>query len=64
MFNPSKFNRFVWTAITGGSFYYCTVDFGLATLNDALASTKTADDSDPDASGCGGFSWTKLSAPN
>ena len=63
MFNPSKFNRFVWTAITGGSFYYCTVDFGLATLNDALTSTKTADDSDPDDSGCGGFSWTKLSTP-
>lgn len=58
------FNRIVWTEPEGGSFYYCTVAFGLPTLNDALNSTETADASDPETMGsCGAFSWTKLSAP-
>lgn len=60
-YNPSKFSKVVWTAPSGGSFYYCMVDFGLDSLALAQATTKTADDSDPDKSGCGGFSWTKLS---
>ena len=60
-FSPSAFNKLVWTEpATDGSFYYCTVDFGLETQAAAEASEKTADDSDPDNSGCGGFSWTKL----
>ena len=33
---------------------------GLATLEAAKSSTQTADASDPDNSGCGGFGWTKL----
>ena len=58
------FNRIVWTEPDGGSFYYCTVAFGLPTLEDALNSTETADASDPETMGsCGAFSWTKLSAP-
>jgi hypothetical protein len=63
MFGPNQFNRYVWTPIdtTDGSFFYCTVDFGLATASEARASTKTADASDPLNSGCGGFGWTKLS---
>jgi hypothetical protein len=55
-----KYSRIVWTEIDGDSFYDCTVDFGLDTLDAALASEKTADDSDPDNAGCGGFPWTKL----
>ena len=59
-YNPSKFNRIVWTAPSGGNFYYCMVDYGLDSVALAQATTKTADDSAPDKSGCGGFSWTKL----
>ncbi len=59
-FSPNKFNRIVWTEPESGSFYYCFVDFGLDTEEDALRSTNSADDSDPETDGCGGFSWTKL----
>ncbi len=62
-YNPSQFSKIVWTKPSGGSFYYCIVDFGLATAAAARASTKTADASDPATSGCGGYSWTKLSTP-
>jgi hypothetical protein len=56
------FNRVIWTEPEGGSFYYCTVAFGLETLSDALNSTATADASDPDAmNSCGAGSWTRLS---
>jgi len=61
-FSPSAFNRLVWTTITNNSFYYCTVDFGLNSLDEAKASTKVADAADPDNAGCGGFAWTKLTA--
>jgi hypothetical protein len=60
VYNPSKFNKIVWTALAGGSFYYCTVDYGLDSLAAAKSSAKTAEASAPDTSGCGGFSWTKL----
>ena len=56
----NQFNKLVWSGLTDNSVYYCTVDFGLDTLAAAKTSTKTADSSDPDNSGCGGFSWTKL----
>lgn len=61
-YNPSQFSKTVWTAPAGGSFYYCTVDYGLASADLASASTKTADASAPDSSGCSGFSWTKLTS--
>ncbi len=61
-YNPSQFSKLAWTAPASGSFYYCTVDYGLATAELASATTKTADDSAPDKSGCGGFPWTKLTA--
>ena len=61
-YNPSKFSKVVWTAPVAGSFYTCTVDYGLDSAELAAATTKTADDSAPDKSGCGGFSWTKLTA--
>ena len=59
-FNPNKYSRYVWTEPTNESFYYCTVDFGLETLDEALMSTTQADPSDPETGGCGGFAWTKL----
>ncbi len=57
-----KYSRIVWTEIEDDAFFFCTVDYGLETLEDAEASEKTADDSDPENGGCGdgGFSWTKL----
>jgi hypothetical protein len=63
-FNPGTYNRIVWTDLAGGSFYYCTTDFGLATEADAQAASTVPDASDPATSGCGGsFPWTKLSKP-
>lgn len=61
-YNPSKFSKLVWTLPKAGTFYYCTVDFGLATAALAEATTRTADDSDPGKGGCGGFAWTALTA--
>jgi hypothetical protein len=58
--NPDTFNRIVWTEPSGDVFYYCFVDFGLATLEEARNSTATADDTDPENSGCGMFAWTRL----
>lgn len=54
------FSKYVYTEISGGSFYYCTIAFGLPTLAAAKADTKVADSTTPDVSGCSGFSWTKL----
>ena len=61
-FNPSQFNRIEFTTPEDGrSFYYCFVDFALESLQAALDSTATADDSDPENGGCGGqFPWTRL----
>lgn len=61
-FNPDLYNRIEFIpGPTTGSYYYCTVDFGLATAQDALASTMTADPSDPENTGCGGaFGWTRI----
>lgn len=60
-FNPSLFNRIVYTTpdATGG-FFYCFVEFGLATADEARNSTATADDSDPENAGCADFPWTRL----
>lgn len=59
-FNPDRFNKIEWSGLTDNSFYYCIVDFGLATLAEAKTSTQTGDTFDPDNSGCGSFPWTKL----
>ena len=64
MWNPSKFNKVVWTEMRDGTFFYCTVDFGKDTAAEAEASTNTADDTDPGNSGCGGmFAWTQMLPP-
>lgn len=60
-FGADLYNKIVWTEPSSGSFYYCFVDFGLATLEQARTSTQTADETDPDNGGCGMFAWTKLS---
>lgn len=61
MYNPSKFNKYVWTPIgIDGSFYYCTVDYGLLTADAARTTVKTADANDLNGKGCQGFPWTKL----
>jgi hypothetical protein len=60
--NPSKYNKIVWTDVEDGSFYYCWVDFALDTAEEARNTTETADASDPESGGCGGFSWTRLKA--
>lgn len=59
-FGPDLFNRIVWTEIESGRFFYCFVDFGLPTLQEALNSQMMADDTDPESGGCGGFAWTGL----
>lgn len=61
-YNPSKFNRIVWTEVEMGSFFYCTSDFGLDNLGAARAANGRADDSNPAEGGCGSsdFAWTKL----
>lgn len=60
--NPSKFNKLVWTAPQGNSFYYCTVDFGKDTAAEAENTANVADSADLDGKGCGGFPWTKYVA--
>lgn len=60
-YSPSKFNKIVWTELAeDGSFFYCTVDFGLDTLELAKGSEKVADASAPADGGCGDFAWTQL----
>jgi hypothetical protein len=59
-FFPGLFSRVVWTEPESDSFYYCTVDFGKKTREEAERSEKTADSSDPERSGCGDFAWTRL----
>lgn len=56
---PSLFSKLVWTEPVAGEFYYCFVDFGRATADEAAASENVADASDPETSGCGPFSWTR-----
>jgi hypothetical protein len=59
----AEFSKQVWTEPADGTFWYCTVDFGLASADAAMNTTKTADDSNPAESGCGDFPWTKMSTP-
>lgn len=62
-FNPNKFGKIVYTEPADGSFYYCSVEFSLDTLEDAKDSTTEADDSDPETGGCDAtndFPWSKV----
>ena len=60
-FNAGKFSKLVWTEPGKDGFYYCTVDYGLDSLDDAKDSEKSADAKHPEDMGsCGDFTWTKL----
>lgn len=59
-YNPDAFMRLVWTPLEEDEFYYCMVEFGLETEEEARNSTATADAEDLDGEGCNGFSWTKM----
>jgi len=55
------FNKIVWIEPDAdGVFYYCTVDYELESAEAAAASVEVADESAPEAGGCGGYPWTKL----
>lgn len=58
--SPGKFNRVVWTEPKDGVAYTCTIEFGLDTKEDAEASTKVADATNPAEGGCADFPWTKI----
>lgn len=59
-YDPGKYNKIVWTEPEDGTFYYCTVAFGVDSPSEAEASEQEADESDIEK-GCGGFAWSKLS---
>ncbi len=61
--NPGKYNRVEWDTAEDGSFHFCTVAFGKDDAAGAVDDPAEADAADPSAGGCGGFPWTKLSAP-
>jgi hypothetical protein len=59
-FTPGLFAKTVYLEpAKDRSFYFCMVVFDAETLDDAKASGATADDSDPETTGCGGeFPWS------
>ncbi len=61
-FGPGTWNKIVWTQPVAGKWHFCTVDFGLDSLAAAQKTSKTADDTDLTGKGCGGFSWTAMTA--
>ncbi len=56
--NPSAYSRFDWVFV-GPTLWYCQTAYAAPTLAEALA-TAPADASDPEAGGCGGFPWSRL----
>jgi len=58
--NPGAFSRFDW-AVTGSTLWYCQTAYDAPTLEQALA-TAPADSADPEAGGCGGSPWSRLTA--
>jgi hypothetical protein len=60
--SDGTFGRNVWTEPSGGSFHYCTVAYGKTSAQAAIDESDVADDTDPDTTGCAGFSWTKLTS--
>lgn len=53
------YSRIVWTSYNN-KYYYCEIVYNKASLAEAEGDTTTADSSNPDSSGCGGFSWTRF----
>lgn len=59
-YGPSKYSHVVWTDAVDGTWWTCTVAFGLDTAEEALAAENTSDASDPANGGCGDFAWTQM----
>jgi len=60
-YSPNAYSLVVWTELAeDGSWWTCTVAYGLDTLDAALNAEDTSDASDPSNSGCGDFSWTEM----
>lgn len=59
-FFPCLWSRFDWTE-KGGVLYYCTTAYNAESEEAALAAP-AANASDPEATGCGNFPWTSLTA--
>jgi len=53
------YSRIVWTKYNN-KYYYCEVVYGKGSLGQAKSDPTTADSSNPESGGCGGFSWTKF----
>lgn len=53
------YSRIVWTK-HNDSYYYCEIVFNKGSLDAAKSDPATANATNPDSSGCGGFSWTKF----
>ena len=60
-YNPSLWSRFDWTIDADSNLYLCQTAYDAATEEAALG-TEAADATDPANSGCGGFSWSSLTA--
>ena len=60
-YNPSLWSRFDWTLDAESNLYLCQTAYDAASEEDALA-VEAADATDPVNSGCGGFSWSALTA--
>jgi hypothetical protein len=58
------FAKRVWTNPGSGGFFYCTVDWGYGSEDEAAASTRVADDDRPAVGGCRGLPWTRLVPSN
>ncbi|MCS6858111.1 MAG: hypothetical protein NZM37_10410 [Sandaracinaceae bacterium] len=57
-YNPNRYSRFEWTR-AGGNLYYCQSVYDAMTAEMARSAPR-ANPSNPEASGCGGFPWTRL----
>jgi len=53
------YSRIVWTYYNN-HYYYCEIVYNKKSLDQAKSDPATANATNPDTSGCGGFSWTKF----
>ena len=53
------YSRVVWTKYNN-DYYYCEIVYNKGSLEQAKSDPTTADSTDPENRGCGGFSWTKF----
>ena len=60
-YGPDAFSFVVWTEpAEDGSWWTCTVAYGLETVDEALMVEDTSDATDPSSGGCGDFAWTQM----